>query len=137
MNWKEGRAPQPDIAFSTPDQEHAAGATVVTERAAAELALSGGKTHAHRRAGGLAILGMESRSHGIHAVLCESDTIHDPGEFVTLGRLWVNGGPDVQLLGAILILDDHTREEVRSHTIHFTGRTRPPNTRQRRNVWDR
>ena len=102
----------------------------------ASLALSGGETHVHCRAGGMAILALESRTHGNHALLCQGDTIYDPGGFIGLGRLWVEDDPDVQLLGAVLILDDQTCEQIRNHTVHFIRRTRPPNARQRRNVWD-
>ena len=62
------------------------------------------------------------------------DEIHDPDDFFRLGRLWVDGDPDVRLLGAVLIIDASISDEVKHHTVHFVRRPRSPDARQRRNV---
>lgn len=69
-------------------------------------------------------------------MLRHRDEIHDPDDFFGLRRLWVDGDPNVRLLGAVLIVDASTSDEVKDHTVHFVRRTRPPDARQRRNAWD-
>ena len=102
------------------------------EGMAGEPAGSAGETEVHCESGGTAILALESRSHGTHAVIRDGVEVHDPGGFRGLGRLWVDGDPDVRLLGALLIDDERAPLEVVEHAGHFTRRVRPAYAMKRR-----
>ena len=118
-----------DVTFDTIESMLDAGEMAV------EPADSRGETEVHCEGGGTAILALESRSHETHAVIRDGIEIHDPGGFRGLGRLWVDGDPDVRLHGALLVDDERAPLEVVEHAVHFTRRDRPPYARKRRKPW--
>ena len=109
-------------------------AMLAQEDVGSHLARSAGETHMHCRDGGIAIIVVGERSHGMHGLLRIGRHLADPACFVGLGRLWADGDEDVSLIGALLISEGDP-EWVGFHTQHFRRRPRPENARRKGDEW--